>query len=143
MGLIVFVDSTLKFKRGSFGGGYKLHPNQFQVSVQFKCYSLRQANAKMEKGRKSFIERIGGTWKYLSRRNRRNRRNMEEYAERRVVYDHSRNDKFLTLEEEAEQFDIEVEAAVLSSRITVRRPTTYIGDIVKEFCSQVILSKVL
>ena len=68
---------------------------------------------------------------------------MEEYAERRVVYDYSRNDKFLTLEEEAEQFDIEVEAAFLSRKITVRRPTTYIGDIVKEFSSQVILSKVL
>ena len=68
---------------------------------------------------------------------------MEEYVERRVVYDYSRNYKFLTLEEEAEQFDIEVEAVVLSRRITVRRPTTYIGDIVKEFCSQVLLSKVL
>ena len=68
---------------------------------------------------------------------------MEEYAERRVFYDYSRNDKFLTLEEEAEQFDIEVESVVLSRSITVRRPTTYIGDIVKRFCCQVILSKVL
>ena len=57
---------------------------------------------------------------------------LEKCEKRRVVYD--------TLEEEAEQFDIEVEAVFLSRRITVRRPTTYIGDIVKEFCSQVILS---
>ena len=53
--------------------------------------------------------------------------------------DHSLN---ATLEEECEPFDLEVVGEVNSRRITVR-PSTKILDILKDFCSQVMLSIVL
>ena len=54
--------------------------------------------------------------------------------------DHSLN---ATLDEECEPFDLEVVGAVNTSRRITVRPSTKILDILKDFCSQVMLSIVL